>query len=840
MNSKTKSRRRNPGSSRTPVEIDLLEQRLLLTVVNMTDQEQLILELINRARANPTAEADRYGITLNQSLPAGTISSSPKQPLAPNQTLTNVAVAHSLDMINRDFFDHRNPDNLTPGNRATNAGYDWRTIAENIAYVGYFGAPNINNQALVSHELLFKSAGHRQNILLDSVEEIGVGVRDGAFIPAGSNATLVTEVFGRRNLDPIITGVVFTDSNNSNFYDIGEAVRAGTVTARRVSDGATFTETIGTSGGYGIAVPAGSYVVEAEFVTNGVTSSISTNVTVSVDNVKVDFDTLDVVPVTIALSSATSGIGESGPVSTVAFTITRTGGTSQPLVVSLASDDISEATVPDSITIPAGQTSVEFLVSGVSDTIIDGTQVARITASAPGADAASRNVWVSDKTSPSFSSPSVSAAVTRPVFTWVGIENAATYQIVVTNPAGEVTQIINQDGITSTSFTSPIDLEIANYNVRVRGFTESGQASLWSATAVWLVRPTTAITNPQRTERTDSFTIAWSPIPGAATYEVLVSRLTGGTTEYLRETAVAGTSLDVANFPIGRYQVNVRGRSSAGATTGWSSAALITVSLRVSGLQVVAANFTSLTSLSWNAVNGATQYDVRVDNLSTKVSQFIRNESVGSSSLAMPTLTPGSYRAWVRPKDETGAIYGPAIAFDFKLGRPPQFLSSVASSQPSSPSFAWTQVAGAVRYELVIADPALTPLITESNLTSTQYLATSILPAGSYRAWVRAFNSSGVATSRSSVFTFTIAQQDSDLELAPTMLLDEAFVLFDSLINTNDAISGEVMNEPRATSSDQIEQDSDPFPGSWPIDFGKSITRSYELDGEHRIELLAT
>ena len=48
--------------------VEGLEGRLLLTAVLMSDSEQLVLELVNRARANPGAEASRYGISLNEGL----------------------------------------------------------------------------------------------------------------------------------------------------------------------------------------------------------------------------------------------------------------------------------------------------------------------------------------------------------------------------------------------------------------------------------------------------------------------------------------------------------------------------------------------------------------------------------------------------------------------------------------------------------------------------------------------------------------------------------------------------------------------------------------------------
>jgi len=374
-----------------PSVIDQLEARVLLTVVNMSDGEQLMLELINRARANPTAEATRYGISLNQNLASNTISTTPKQPLAPHQTLGNVAVAHSQDMLSRNFFNHTSPSGTTPGGRATAAGYNWNLIAENIAYVGYFGTANPTTQTLKSHELLFKSAGHRVNILRDSIEEIGIGIRDGAYALAGSNATLVTEVFGQRNLNPIITGVVYSDVNQSSFYDIGEAVRAGTVTARRTSDGATFSETIGVSGGYGIIVPAGTYNVEASFIVGGVPSLLTRTVTVGSLNLKVDFDANTALPVRLDNGTLTISGTQLADRITVTKTVTSTGqeqlnvlrnslnykfdraGINAILIDGFAGAD--QLTVDSQITIPAtirGGDGNDIITGGGGNDLLDG------------------------------------------------------------------------------------------------------------------------------------------------------------------------------------------------------------------------------------------------------------------------------------------------------------------------------------------------------------------------------------------------------------------------------------------------------------------------------------
>ena len=781
----SRSRRSLAGCS-SAVAVDALEPRLLLTVVNLSDEEQLVLELINRARANPTAEASRYGITLNENLPAETISANPKQPLAANQLLVNAAVAHSQDMINRDFFAHTNPSGVTPGGRATAAGYDWWTIAENIAWISYFGSPNIASLAQSSHENLFKSAGHRENILRDDIEEAGIGIRNGTFAPAGGEANLTTELFGRRNLNPIITGVVFADLNNSDFYDIGEAVRSGDVTATRLSDQAVFSATIGLSGGFGIIVPAGQYSVRAAFTSGGSPATLSTTVTVDTENVKVDFDTTTIEPFSISLSSSIATLREFGVGSSAQFTVTRTGSTAQPLTVSLSSNDLTEATVPATVEIPAGAESVGLTVSAVDDGVIDGNRNAAITVSAVGAESANRSIQVTDSTAPTFAVSQIVSTVARPEFTWTSVSNAATYEIILTNLVSGAGGGFRQAGIASTSFLSPIDLPLGTYNVRVRGFTESGAAGVWSTSQIARVRPTTTILNTGRTETTGTFTIQWTQIPGATSYDLLVERMTGTTIVQLRNTSVPDPSFAVTNLPIGRYRVRVRGQNLRGDVTNWSDPGTIYVSLVTTGIGVSAANLSSQGSLNWNAVRGAVRYDVRVDNRTTGVAQFIRNVNVIGTSLAMPTLTAGWYRAWVRPVDAANVVYVTGASFDFVFAGAPR-LSVVASASPSRPILQWTGVSGATRYELVIANAALTPLITESNLTGTQFQPVADLAAGSYRAWIRAFDGNGNSSAQSTTIVFTVAGLETNsFGNAQAGLIDAVFAVFDSLLEDED------------------------------------------------------
>ena len=89
------------------------------------------------------------------------------KPFVYNETLAETARAHSQDMIDRNFFDHYNPDGKSPFDRMEANGIRYSMAAENIA-AGY-----PSPEAVV--EGWMNSDGHRANIL-GGCEELGVGL----------------------------------------------------------------------------------------------------------------------------------------------------------------------------------------------------------------------------------------------------------------------------------------------------------------------------------------------------------------------------------------------------------------------------------------------------------------------------------------------------------------------------------------------------------------------------------------------------------------------------------------------------------------------------------------
>lgn len=252
--------------------------------VTPTSYEQYLLEMVNWARANPTAQANQLDIDLNEDLQAGTISPSPKAPLAFNGILIDAARQHSDWMLANDTFSHTGAGGSSAGDRIENAGYDPSWWGENIAMGYTFGTIDLEEGVAGSHDGLFKSSGHRTNLMQEEFHEIGLGVRTGEFNIQGFdyNTWMITQKFGQSTSGPFLTGVVYDDQNQNNFYNVGEGLGGAVITAEG-TNGVFETETWA-SGGYSLELQPGSYTVTVSY--DGRT--FEADVDIGSNNVKLD------------------------------------------------------------------------------------------------------------------------------------------------------------------------------------------------------------------------------------------------------------------------------------------------------------------------------------------------------------------------------------------------------------------------------------------------------------------------------------------------------------------------------------------------------------------------
>jgi uncharacterized protein YkwD len=93
------------------------------------------------------------------------------RPLTENAMLDRAAVLHSLDMAQRHYFEHVDPDGVGPDARIMRQGYPPILVGENLAWAETFKSP-----PAVIVSLWMKSPGHRANILEPRYREIGIGM----------------------------------------------------------------------------------------------------------------------------------------------------------------------------------------------------------------------------------------------------------------------------------------------------------------------------------------------------------------------------------------------------------------------------------------------------------------------------------------------------------------------------------------------------------------------------------------------------------------------------------------------------------------------------------------
>jgi uncharacterized protein YkwD len=94
------------------------------------------------------------------------------EPLTWHEGIAAVAVAHSLDMQQRDFYDHVDPDGETLIHRLTRAGIAFNGVAGENLVIGTV-------DGTIAYTLWIDSAEHRANIENCAFTHHGVGLADG-------------------------------------------------------------------------------------------------------------------------------------------------------------------------------------------------------------------------------------------------------------------------------------------------------------------------------------------------------------------------------------------------------------------------------------------------------------------------------------------------------------------------------------------------------------------------------------------------------------------------------------------------------------------------------------
>lgn len=233
----------------------------------------------------------------------------------------------------------------------------------------------------------------------------------------------------------------------------------------------------------------------------------------------------------------------------------------------------------------------------------------------------------------------------RPQFTWNPGSDATEHELWINNITTGTTRVVHEQNLTTNSFRPAQDLEPGIHRVWVRASNIIG-TSTWSSSFDVNVRDVNEAPVPVG-PLTATFeqrpTFEWQPVYGASGYQLWVRTTNGNTV--VDNIATTSWTPD-QDLPAGPISWWVRSADATG-NNGWSARSDINVEGRTTVSAPIGQVATSFPLIQWQAVDGATEYDLYVDNKAT--SDVVLRQSVTSTSFTHSSaFVPGIYRIWVK------------------------------------------------------------------------------------------------------------------------------------------------------------------------------------------------
>lgn len=116
------------------------------------------------------------------------------KPLKESRELNYAAYLKAQDMIEKGYFSHYSPEGTSPWFWLNRAGYDYEMAGENLA-IGFLNSEQV-------HRAFMNSLLHKENILNQKYQEIGIAVLQGNF--QGKETVLVIQYFGKEKSKTLI------------------------------------------------------------------------------------------------------------------------------------------------------------------------------------------------------------------------------------------------------------------------------------------------------------------------------------------------------------------------------------------------------------------------------------------------------------------------------------------------------------------------------------------------------------------------------------------------------------------------------------------------------------
>lgn len=352
---------------------------------------------------------------------------------------------------------------------------------------------------------------------------------------------------------------------------------------------------------------------------------------------------------------------------------------------------------------------------------------------------------------PSVWAPVDSTQNSSPTFVWSSVFGATHYEVDLLQNAVvvETEQFVASN---STQFARAI--APGTYQTTVRAY--DGTTLLGTDTRRFNVRSssgTIEIFSPTATTNLTRPVYSWAEVDGATRYFLWVNDDSRGIVGTVLQNNLTSPTFQSENtLGVGKYRAWVRAYNGTTPVSDWSSAFSFEVEatddLRVTSPEHTTSN--PVPAITWTIVPGAVNYDVEIDDITNGTNAIVTATSV-PDTVFRPTapLSLGRYQVRVRSVNVAGTASAWSTPFDLTIenaANPTLVRPTVNSLTPAADAhFVWTPAANVARYELWVNNLSTgeARVIDEMNVLTNEFTPATALPAGKYRAWVRAILTNG-------------------------------------------------------------------------------------------------
>lgn len=255
----------------------------------------------------------------------------------------------------------------------------------------------------------------------------------------------------------------------------------------------------------------------------------------------------------------------------------------------------------------------------------------------------------------------------RPELQWEAFPGADHYDLWIDNLSTGQKQVVREQNLTGTSWTSSTDLPFGKYQVYIRAVDATEIAALWTRGPAFNIAVAPTPIDPASSTINQQPQFTWTAVPGAPGYDIVVrNSQTKKITNVVRN--ISGTSwTPSAELSIGTYQWSIAAFGAANLRGNWSEQTQFSVG-GVTQIRSVAGGTPTRPVISWSPVTDAARYWLWIDRVGVQTG-YITQSTITSPNYQPTTPLPvGTYRAWVRAISATSEFAPWSIVFEFTIG----------------------------------------------------------------------------------------------------------------------------------------------------------------------------